>query len=162
MADEQQVSKAKIAAYKKLFLKFRSRKSSHDDVLMRNAHNDVFAKTNCLDCAQCCKTHSPLFNRKDIERIAGHLKIRPADFVSRYLIIDEDDDWIFHTVPCPFLLNTNACSIYAERPDACRDYPHTNRKKIYQLESITLKNAEICPAVVKILDTVLDKINQQK
>lgn len=79
-------------------------------------------------------------------------------FMSDYLLIDEDDDWVFHTQPCPFLGNDNRCSIYEVRPKACSEYPHTNRKKIYQLEQITLKNTEVCPAVSQILDTIIKQI----
>jgi len=84
--------------------------------------------------------------------------MKPAVFVSKYLLLDEDGDWVFQTTPCPFLLHDNKCSIYEFRPQACKEYPHTNRKKQYQIETITIKNAEICPAVKTILDRVSDKL----
>lgn len=154
------LSPNKKQQYRKLFAKLRKRKSSKDDQMISFIHDDVFAQTDCLTCANCCKTHSPLFVQKDVERISNQLKMRPADFVAKYLILDEDGDWIFPTVPCPFLGTDNFCSIYPDRPEACREYPHTNRKKLYTIEEITLKNAEICPAVVKILDKI--EISLQK
>lgn len=150
----QQISSKQKKRFRKLFQILRIEKSSKNDLLIAEVHNQVFAKTNCLACAQCCKTHSPLFLETDIERIAQYLKMRPADFVSKYLILDEDGDWIFTTVPCPFLEADNTCKIYDYRPKACAEYPHTNRKKIYQIEKITMVNAEICPAVSEILDIV--------
>ena len=51
----------------------------------------------------------------------------------------------------------NKCSIYEDRPLACREYPHTNRKNMYQVFDLTLRNAEICPAVVSILDKIIIK-----
>ncbi|MFN0274973.1 MAG: YkgJ family cysteine cluster protein [Chitinophagales bacterium] len=145
--------------FKNLFRLLKKRRSTQDDVLFAKTHEIVFAKTNCLNCANCCKTHSPLFTQKDIESISVHLKMKPSEFVSKYLLLDEEGDWIFHSTPCPFLLPDNACSIYTHRPQACKEYPHTNRKKMYQVETITLKNAGICPAVQEILTVITQKLN---
>lgn len=152
------LTKSRKTAYSKLFENLRLRRRSSDDQLLEDIHEETFKKTNCLDCANCCKTHSPLFLQKDIERISSHLRITQSAFTSTYLMLDEDGDWVFHSSPCPFLAKDNACTIYAVRPKACREYPHTNRKKIYQIADITMKNAEICPAVVSILDEMTLKI----
>lgn len=152
------LSKSKKANYIRLFKSLRKRKRSADDILLGDIHDKTFANTNCLECANCCKTHSPLFLQKDIERIAAYLKLTSSEFVAKYLILDEDGDWVFHSSPCPFLAVDNKCGIYEIRPNACREYPHTNRKKIYQIAEITMKNAEICPAVVSILDELKLKI----
>lgn len=155
------LNKSKKSVYNKLFAKLRSRKSSADDIVLEEIHNKTFERINCLDCANCCKTHSPLFLQKDIERIARHLKMQPSAFTAKYLMVDEDGDWVFHSSPCPFLQPDNKCRIYDIRPNACREYPHTNRKKIYQIADITLKNAEICPAVISILDEMNSKIDNE-
>ena len=49
-----------------------------------------------------------------------------------------------------FLDGENYCLIYADRPNACREYPHTNRKKMYQVLDLALKNTLVCPAVLEI------------
>lgn len=70
-----------------------------------------------------------------------------SDFEAKFLRIDEDQDWVLKTTPCFFLdQNDNKCNIYDVRPKACREYPHTDRKKIYQINNLMLKNTEICPA----------------
>lgn len=155
----QPVSKNKLKEYRKLFAGLKARKSAKDDNLFEESHHQVFSKIHCLDCANCCKTHSPIILSTDIKRISKYLGMSAHQFMSNYLLIDEDEDWVFHTQPCPFLGNDNRCSIYDVRPKACSEYPHTNRKKIYQLEKITMKNAEICPAVSKILEEVITQIN---
>ena len=144
--------------YRKLFAKLRKRRSAQDDALINEVHDLVFSNINCLECANCCKTHSPIILQKDIERISKHLNIKQNEFVSKYLLFDEDGDWVFHTVPCPFLQTDNKCSIYEVRPKACQEYPHTNRKKIYQIAELTLVNAEICPAVLPILNSISKQI----
>ena len=46
------------------------------DKLIHPAHEEVFECTDCLKCANCCSTTSPLFTDKDIARIAKHLRIK--------------------------------------------------------------------------------------
>ena len=134
------------------FKRLKKKKSKVLDKLIHPIHEDVFANTDCLQCANCCKTTGPLFTDKDIQRISRYLKIRPSDFVDKYLRIDEDSDYVLQSVPCFFLGEDNYCSIYDVRPKACREYPHTNRIKQYQLLKLTEKNIDICPAVFEIVE----------
>ena len=128
------------------------------DKLIHPIHDDVFEHTNCLKCANCCKTTGPLFTDKDIQRISKYLKIKPSEFVDRYLRVDEDNDYVLQSVPCFFLGEDNYCSIYEVRPKACREYPHTDRIKQYQLLKLTEKNLDICPAVFEIVEKIKTKL----
>ena len=111
-----------------------------------------------MQCANCCKTTGPLLTNIDIERISKHLRLKPSEFINRYLRIDEDKDYIFQSMPCPFLASDNYCLIYDVRPKACREYPHTDRKKIYQIGSLTIKNTEICPIAFKVVEKMKSSI----
>jgi Fe-S-cluster containining protein len=42
--------------------------------------------------------------------------------------------------------------IYEVRPKACREFPHTDRKKFQQISDLTLKNIPICPAAFNIVE----------
>ena len=44
-------------------------------------HDEVFSKIDCLDCANCCKNHSPRFKIPDIKRIAKFLGMKEGDFI---------------------------------------------------------------------------------
>ncbi|TVR39982.1 MAG: YkgJ family cysteine cluster protein [Cryomorphaceae bacterium] len=146
--------------HRKLVQKLQAMPSSKADELIHEAHEDVFACTDCLQCANCCKTTGPLFTDKDIERIARYLKMRPAAFIERYLRVDEDRDYVLQKVPCAFLGADNYCSIYDVRPKACREYPHTDRRNMQEIMSLTLKNAAVCPAVLNILELVREKVGK--
>ena len=136
-----------------LFLKRLKKKnpSNLDDVVHR-LHNEAFDKFDCLDCANCCKTLGPRLTNADIERLAKHLKMKPSEFTEQYVKTDEDQDYVFNTHPCPFLLPDNYCIVYDQRPRACREYPHTDRKRFYQILQLTHKNCETCPVVFEIVD----------
>lgn len=122
------------------------------DENFHNLHEEVFEEIDCLSCANCCKTTSPIFLPGDIERIAKSLKMKAGAFIDTYLKIDEDNDYVLQNSPCAFLDDENYCIIYEYRPRACREYPHTNRKKIIQLLDLTYKNTLVCPAVLDVVE----------
>lgn len=139
---------------KKLLSKLKRQKPRRLDALMQEAHHEAFSCINCLECANCCATTGPLLTDKDISRLAKHLRMKDAEFVDEYVRVDEDGDQVFRSMPCPFLGADNYCSVYEHRPKACKEYPHTDRVKQHQLLKLHLKNAEICPAVERILSSV--------
>lgn len=124
------------------------------DVEIHQIHEEVVSKIDCLKCANCCRTLGPRVTMKDVERISKGLKMKPANFIEKYLRIDEDNDMVFNNMPCPFLDSENYCVIYENRPKACREYPHTDRKKFVQLYGITMKNAETCPIAFEVLERI--------
>ncbi len=127
-----------------------------DDVV-HELHDEAFAAFNCLNCANCCKTIGPRLTDKDIERLAKHLKMKPAAFAEQYIRTDEDGDFVFKSHPCPFLLPDNYCMVYENRPKACREYPHTDRKRFYQILTLSHKNCETCPVVYEIFEELKTK-----
>lgn len=153
-----QRAKDKARETKSFFQRLKKRPPKKLDEITQNIHGEVFTQTNCLDCANCCKTTGPLFERKDIERIAKYLRLKPAQFEAQYLRIDEDNDWVLQQVPCAFLEEDNTCSIYDFRPKACREFPHTDRPKVYQIAQHTLKNIAICPAAFFIVERMKERL----
>lgn len=153
-----QRAKDKQAENKTFFKKLKKKPPKDLDYIMQDLHDEEFQKTDCLTCANCCKTTGPLFTDKDVERIAKHLKMKPQQFIETYLRVDEDDDYVLQTVPCTFLGHDNFCSIYEVRPKACSEFPHTDRKKFQQISNLTLKNVAICPAAFAIVEKMKKKI----
>ena len=153
----QKLAKDKHIENKKYFDKLKKRTPKNLDKVMQDLHDAEFKKTDCLDCANCCKTTGPLFTITDIERISKSFKQKPQQFIDQYLRIDEDNDYVLQSVPCTFLDENNFCSIYEVRPKACTEFPHTDRIKQKQIFKLTEKNTVVCPAVAKIFL----EINQQ-
>ena len=140
------------AATKKFFQRLKKSPPKDLDGRVHELHEEVFSEINCLDCANCCKTISPIFKNKDIDRIAKRLHLKPSLFVEKYLHRDEEGDHVLNSVPCPFLAEDNSCIVYEDRPEACRSYPHTQEKKFIRLASITMKNTGVCPAAYRIVE----------
>lgn len=153
-----ELAKDKHNENKAFFKKLKKKPPKQLDYLMQELHDDEFERTDCLQCANCCKTTGPLFTDKDVERIAKHFKMKGHQFVETYLRRDEDNDYVLKSVPCTFLGADNYCNIYDVRPKACREFPHTDRKKFQQISHLTLKNVAICPAAYNIVEEMKKRI----
>ncbi len=148
----QQLSKGKAEENKRLLKRLKDKDPRKVDDAFHEAHEHAFREINCLSCANCCKTTSPIFYQSDIERAARAVRMKPGAFIEKYLRVDEDNDYVLKASPCAFLDNENYCSIYDDRPRACREYPHTDRKKMVQITDLTYKNSLVCPAVFDMLE----------
>lgn len=148
--------------HKKFLETLKKKPPKNLDYVVEETHEQVFEKIDCLSCANCCKTTGPLYTEKDIERISKHLRLKPADFEAKFLRTDEDRDKVLQNLPCFFLNEDNTCSIYDVRPKACREYPHTDRKKIYQINHLMLKNTAICPAAFSFLEKLTENLKNQR
>ena len=153
-----QRAKQKQKEHRSLLGKLRKKPPKGLDATMEQLHDEVFARTNCLECANCCKTTGPLFTDADISRIAKHLRMKPGAFIETYLRLDEEHDYVLQGLPCTFLGEDNRCAIYEHRPKACREFPHTNRKKFHQISHLTLKNVAICPAAFEIVEQMKSRL----
>jgi len=147
---------AKVAGpdTKVLFKKLKKKRPKTLDHIVQEAHQEVFEEIGCLECANCCKTLGPRITDVDIARLAKYLRIKPGKLIQQYMTIDEDGDYVFNVMPCPFLMPDNYCSVYDARPKACREYPHTDQKRFYQVLDLSQKNVEICPAVYLIVERI--------
>ena len=151
-------AKEKHTENRKFFTKLKKKPPKNLDYVMQELHEEEFQRTDCLTCANCCKTTGPLFTNADVERISKYLKLKPQQFIERNLRLDEDNDYVLQQVPCTFLDSDNYCSIYDVRPKACREFPHTDRKKFHQISQLTLKNVAICPAAFNIVEAMKKKL----
>lgn len=152
------LAKDKHKENKAFFAKLKKKPPKQLDYIMQDLHEEEFQRTDCLECTNCCKTTGPLFTDKDITRIAKFFKMKDQQFIDTYLRIDEDNDYVLQSVPCTFLGADNYCSIYEVRPKACREFPHTDRKKFQQISNLTLKNVAICPAAFNIVEAMKQSI----
>ncbi len=123
----------------------------------------AWAETDCLSCANCCKTMSPTYTPEDIRRISAHLKMRPKDFKEKWLYKDKrDGDWMNVKQPCQFLnLADNKCSIYEVRPADCSGFPHHDKKKMDDYVHVYKQNVEYCPATYKWVEKIMEMMKNK-
>ncbi|MDR1678185.1 MAG: YkgJ family cysteine cluster protein [Prevotellaceae bacterium] len=142
-----------------LFFKKNKKKLTDADRLVHELHDKYSSETDCLLCANCCRTLGPRITDKDVSAMAKSLRMKPSAFYNSYLRTDEDGDMVFQSLPCPFLMSDNYCMIYENRPKACREYPHTDRKKFYQIANLSIQNAATCSVVYQVIEGLKEKLH---
>ncbi len=148
----KELANNKKKLFKKTCDKLKKQNQHKLDDIFDELHNREFSDYDCLDCANCCRTLGPRLSQRDIDRMASSVKMKSNKFFDTYLKVDEDGDFVFRNMPCPFLMPDNYCMIYDSRPKACREYPHTNQKNMKSILTLCIKNSETCPVVYKILE----------
>ena len=151
--DFKELTRSKRKENKKFFARLHGHDPKRLNEQFHSMHEEVFAETDCLTCARCCRTTGPLLTKQDIGRISKKQGMKAADFEKQYLRVDEDGDWVMKSLPCPFLeLDTNKCTIYEYAPKACRQYPHTNHPNMKSILGLTETNVRHCPAVFEMVE----------
>ena len=121
---------------------------------------EVWQETDCLTCANCCKTMTPTFTNKDMKRISAHFNMTVAEFQTKWLKREKggDRDWLNKKEPCQFLnMKDNKCSIYEVRPADCAGYPHLSRK-FNDFVHIHKQNVEYCPATHRLVEKMMSSL----
>jgi Fe-S-cluster containining protein len=153
----------KAAANRSVFRRFLSSLEKNPprklDMLALSADIEMWKKTDCLSCANCCKTMSPTYTQGDMVRIATHIGMPVSQFQKKYLRRDKDGDWINKSLPCQFLNTTdNKCSIYEVRPRDCAGFPHHTKKRIVDYMHVFKQNVELCPATYRVVEILREKL----
>lgn len=154
----------KVQKSKSGFRKFLNRLEKNPprglEKLTHGLEKEVWESTDCLACANCCKTMTPTFTAGDIRRISAHFSQTPDEFKKQWLKKDRSGDWINRSQPCQFLdLKDNKCSIYAIRPLDCSGFPHLP-KKMKDYMHVHKQNIEFCPATHKLVEKMMEKLAQ--
>ena len=155
--DQKSLSEAKKnrKIFRKKLNQLKKQRPKALNLQFNDLHDKEFETMDCLSCANCCKTTSPIFRNADINRVAKHLRVKAGSFTEKYLKLDEDNDYVLQQSPCSFLNEDNTCQIYDVRPLACREYPHTDRKNVTQIMNLTIRNTTVCPAVARIVENII-------
>lgn len=128
------------------------------DLLAETIDKDVWVDVDCLACSNCCRTMSPTFTFRDIQRISAHLQMKPKQFREKWLYKDKEGDWLNVNTPCQFLdRKTNMCSIYSVRPADCAGFPHLTKKKMTDYIHVHKQNVEHCPATYNMVEKMMEK-----
>jgi uncharacterized protein len=152
----ERVGKKKAEIRKSLRDMKKQRRLNLDEIFIEE-HQKAFQEIDCLKCANCCSALGPRITDRDIDRLAKAARMKSGDVTRTWLKIDEDGDYIYKEIPCPFLGGDNYCLYYDARPDACRRYPYTDRRNVKGYLNELIKDMSICPVVALVLERVTQK-----
>lgn len=143
---------------KKLMEKLKRWKRRDIDALFLEAHEVVFADIDCRECGRCCSVRGPKVNNRDVERLGRFINMSAGKVRKKYIEMDDNNEFIFQGLPCPFLKEDNFCSIYEAKPRDCNQYPYTNLPNMQKNLHETLKNSLICPAIYRMLERIRPEV----
>jgi len=153
----------KVRHHKKVFKRFLSKIELKPPrnlfTTLTAIDKEVWKETDCMSCANCCKTMSPTYSNADVKRIASHFKMTTDAFRKKWLKKDKEGDWLNKQLPCQFLdLQTNKCGIYLIRPADCKGFPHLTKKKVTDYIHVHKQNINSCPATFKMVEKLMRKV----
>ena len=104
----------------------------------------------------------PGLTDEDIARIAGHLGLSRDAFIATYLEVDPlEGEHRTNATPCPFLGGDDRCTIYDVRPQACREFPHTDKEGFIWRTYLHSANTRSCPAVYRIVTRLRRRLRRR-
>jgi len=111
-------------------LRFRRHLKTHglNERRFRRMAEEIEEQIDCTVCANCCKVATARLTKRDVERLARHLRVKPGVLLRDYSETSEEEGLVLRRTAagCVFLDGT-ACTVYDERPASCRDFPHLVR-----------------------------------
>ncbi len=132
------------------------------DAVVHRHYRAVSEQIECKECGNCCKVFRPLLKAEDIDRLARRLKMPREDFMLEYLVEYKNGRGCsFKITPCPFLVDTS-CTVYPDRPDACRSYPGLHRKGFVFRLDLAFANCSVCPIVYNVYERVKMEIGDRQ
>ena len=130
------------------------------DALVDAIAATIVPHIDCLACANCCRTLTVGLTPDDIPPLATALACSPQAITTRY--VDHDagaahDEWgVFRFSPCALLADTR-CTVYAHRPQSCRDYPALTPDFRWLVKPI-LAGVGQCPIIFNVIERLKEAL----
>ena len=137
------------------------RNHRHSDRRLRRLGEEIEAKIDCTQCANCCRVTEIGITERDIEKLTKFVGVTHQEFLRDYTQRAEDDELILKRseAGCVFLQG-NLCSVYEARPQNCVNFPHLVRgsgsidSRMWQF----VRRVEYCPIVYNWMEAVKDDV----
>ncbi|MBI1782129.1 MAG: YkgJ family cysteine cluster protein [Sphingobacteriales bacterium] len=148
-------------SYRRFLTRIEKKTTKGLDKIVAPIDKEVWKETDCLACANCCRTMTPTYTLADIKRISAHLGMTVDEFKNKWLYKERSTgDWMNKKTPCQFLdLKTNMCNIYEVRPADCAGFPHHTKRHFKEWVHVYKQNVEYCPATFKLVEKMKAKID---
>lgn len=122
------------------------------DEIVRRLNEEIIPQIDCRECGNCCHSLRPGLNDQEIEHLAQLEQIPKDDYIRKYMEEDEFDDELYlKDMPCKYLKG-KICTIYDDRPEACRSYPHTHKERFISRTLFMISHYEICPIIYNVME----------
>ncbi|MBN1185128.1 MAG: YkgJ family cysteine cluster protein [Bacteroidales bacterium] len=139
----------------RIFLKGQDMKKI--DGIVHRINEQITLQIDCRKCGNCCKTLRPCVTESEINTLSGIDKFTRTDFVRRFVEIDKSEDITYlKDIPCKYLID-KSCSIYPDRPEDCKSYPHVQKPEFITRTLGMIDNYGICPIVFNLFEQLKEE-----
>ncbi len=121
------------------------------DGIVQALSEKYFALIDCKQCANCCRSLQAEFKKSELLTIAKTLGQSIKAFEKQFMSEGKVNP------PCP-MLDGKLCSIYENRPEVCRSYPHLAKPHFTSRLMGVIDNVAICPIAFNALEELKTKL----
>ena len=125
-----------------------------DDVV-KALSQKYFALIDCTQCANCCRSLQTEFKKSELHTIAKTLGQSIEAFEKQFMT-----EGVVNP-PCP-MLDGKLCSIYENRPEVCRSYPHLEQPRFIRRLTGVIGNVAVCPIAFNAYEELKTKLGWTK
>ena len=127
------------------------------DKIVHRLNYEISNQIDCTTCGNCCIKLKPCITDQDIESLSKRLNLRPQQIKLNYIEIDDGEQY-FKYLPCSFL-KEKKCTVYNDRPEDCRSFPHLHKKGFTSRLWGVIENYSICPIVFHVFEKLKTELN---
>ena len=135
----------------RVFLKNRSSKSI--DILVHQLNDTITPQIDCTACGNCCKSLMINVTKEEADNLAKHLQTPVAELKQKYLEESTEGQMVINKIPCHFLAGTK-CSIYEQRFEGCREFPHLDKDNFTSRLFGTMMYYGVCPIIFNVVEAL--------
>jgi len=140
----------------RIFLKGQDFKSV--DRIVHRINKQITSQIDCQKCGNCCKLLRPCLTEAEIEELSRIDNLTQPDFVTRFVETDNFEGTKYlKDAPCKYLKD-KTCSIYTNRPEDCKSYPHTQKSEFITRTLGMIDNYGICPIVFNLFEQLKEEL----
>ena len=111
----------------------------------------ITPQIDCTSCGACCRQLMINVTPEESITVAHHLSLEPQKFKKEFLEESMQGKLIMNTIPCTFLENSK-CTIYRERFNECRAFPHLHESNFKGRLFGTLIHYAMCPIIYNVVE----------
>jgi Fe-S-cluster containining protein len=129
------------------------------DEIVHRLDEEIRSQIDCKKCGNCCKSLRPCVTDSEIDILSGIDNLKQDDFVAKFVEIDNFEGIKYlKDTPCKYL-DDKICSIYTNRPEDCKSYPHTQKAEFTTRTLGMIENYGICPIVFNLFEQLKEELN---
>lgn len=122
------------------------------DKIVLRIDKEIRDKIDCTKCGNCCISLRPCVTDSEIDVLSRIDNVTQPEFVNGFVEIDSFEGIkCLKDTPCKYLVD-KSCSIYTNRPEDCKSYPHTNKTRFVTRTHRMIENYGICPIVFNLFE----------